>query len=290
MKKFNFKDIFNSTIKIDGIKVINLQKIIIPIIQRDYAQGRNTANIKRVRKNFLDALYDAVTKMPITLDFIYGDLDDKGILMPLDGQQRLTTLFLLHWYAAKKENIPEDKTDFLKNFSYETRPDTRDFCTELIKFQPSFKYNLSNEISDQAWFPLSWKKDPSISAMLEMIDDINEKFFEVQNLWANLSKIEFYFLPIKDMGLTDEIYITMNSRGKQLTEFEHFKAEFKRRLDNFNVSVSNRIVLKIDTTWTDIFWQYCDEKIYLIDTGFLNYFRFLCDILLYQKDATPYGK
>ena len=23
----------------------------------------------------------------------------------IDGQQRLTTLFLLHWYAAKKENI-----------------------------------------------------------------------------------------------------------------------------------------------------------------------------------------
>lgn len=101
MKKYNFKDIFTSMIEIGGAK-IRVQKIIIPIIQRDYAQGRNTATIKRVRKNFLNALFNAVTEKPITLDFIYGDLNEQGILTPLDGQQRLTTLFLLYWYAAKK--------------------------------------------------------------------------------------------------------------------------------------------------------------------------------------------
>ena len=281
MQKFNFKDIFSSS-------EINVQKIIIPIIQRDYAQGRNTATIKRVRKNFLNALYDAVTKKPVTLDFIYGDLDDAGILTPLDGQQRLTTLFLLYWYAAKKEKIAEVKYSFLKYFSYETRPDTRDFCAELIKFQPQFKETLSSEIQDQAWFPLSWKKDPSISAMLEMLDAIKEKFSAVQNLWQRLENdaISFYFLPIKDMGLTDEIYITMNSRGKQLTDFEHFKAEFKSRLDNFNVEISGRIILKIDTVWTDMLWKYRDKN-NLIDDGFLSYFKFLCNILLYKKGGTP---
>lgn len=284
MQKFTFKNIF------DGDK-INVQKIIIPIIQRDYAQGRNTSNIKRVRKNFLNALFDAVTSKPITLDFIYGDLDDAGILTPLDGQQRLTTLFLLYWYAAKRENIPADEYKFLKNFSYETRPDTRDFCAELIKFSPQFNETLSDEIQDQAWFPLSWKKDPSISAMLKMLDAINEKFSTVQNLWRSLDggAISFYFLPIKDMDLSDEIYITMNSRGKQLTEFEHFKAEFKRRLDTFDAEVSKRIILKIDTVWTDILWKYRDEK-NLIDDGFLHYFRFICDILLYKKNDTPQGK
>ena len=284
MQKFNFKDIFS------GDK-INVQKIIIPIIQRDYAQGRNTATIKRVRKNFLNALFDAVTNKPITLDFIYGDLDDAGILTPLDGQQRLTTLFLLYWYAAKKENISAAEYDFLKNFSYETRPDTRDFGAELINFQPQFQEKLSEEIQDQAWFPLSWKKDSSISAMLEMLDAINEKFSAVQDIWQRLedNAISFYFLPIKDMGLTDEIYITMNSRGKQLTDFEHFKAEFKSRLDNFDAEISNRIILKIDTVWTDMLWQYRDKN-NLIDSGFLNYFKFLCNILLYKKNDTPQNK
>ena len=181
MQKFNFKDIFSSS-------EINVQKIIIPIIQRDYAQGRNTATIKRVRKNFLNALYDAVTKKPVTLDFIYGDLDDAGILTPLDGQQRLTTLFLLYWYAAKKEKIAEVKYSFLKYFSYETRPDTRDFCAELIKFQPQFNEKLSSEIQDQAWFPLSWKKDPSISTQLK-------KNFLPCKIFGNASKMtQFLFI------------------------------------------------------------------------------------------------
>lgn len=127
--------------------------------------------------------------------------------------------------------------------------------------------------------------------MLEMLDAIKEKFSGVQNLWRSLENnaISFYFMPIKDMGLTDEIYITMNSRGKLLTDFEHFKAEFKSRLDAFDAATSNRIVQKIDTTWTDTLWKYRDNK-NLIDGGFLNYFKFLCNILLYKKNDTPKNK
>ena len=31
----------------------------------------------------------------------------------IDGQQRLTTLFLLHWYAAKKEQLAKEEYGFL---------------------------------------------------------------------------------------------------------------------------------------------------------------------------------
>ena len=283
MEKYNFITIFRAS---------GVQKIIIPIIQRDYAQGRTTSAIRRVRENFLSALYSAVTEKPIVLDFIYGDLDDAGILIPLDGQQRLTTLFLLHWYAARKEKISESKLRFLQDFSYETRPDARDFCAELINFQPTFDgKSLSEEIEDQAWFPLSWKKDPTVIAMLKMLDAIDKKFSGAQNIWQALENdaITFYFMPIKNMGLTDEIYITMNSRGKLLTEFEHFKAEFKQRLDKIDAQISERIIRKIDLDWTDLLWKYRDAQ-NLVDDGFLNYFRFLCDILLYKDGKTPQGR
>lgn len=78
----------------------------IPLIQRDYAQGRGgeahrTADI---RKSFLDALHNALgthegAPRPAHLDFIYGEVV-AGVFEPIDGQQRLTTLFLLHWYLA----------------------------------------------------------------------------------------------------------------------------------------------------------------------------------------------
>ena len=51
----------------------NVKKIVIPKIQRDYAQGRNTEEIRRVRSKFLDALYKAMTNdEKIKLDFVYG--------------------------------------------------------------------------------------------------------------------------------------------------------------------------------------------------------------------------
>lgn len=289
----SFIDIFNSEFQTDT-GMIPLKKIIIPSIQRDYAQGRLDPDATRVRERFLSALYNAVTEVPITLDFIYGDIDENGVLTPLDGQQRLTTLFLLHWYAAKKASIPKEEYAFLKNFSYETRYSARYFCAELVDYTPTFDKKLSDEIIDQPWFPLDWKKDSTISSMLIMLDAIDEKFNNIKNIWDALKNnaITFYFLPIRDMGLTDELYIKMNSRGKPLTLFEHFKAELERELRTIDASLAARIMNKIDLKWTDLLWAYrnsntgnSDDNI--IDDEFLRYFKFVCDIICYEQDNSP---
>ena len=289
----SFMDIFDTRFE-DGENSIQLQKIIIPIIQRDYAQGRDNPDVVRVRERFIEALYKAVTENPITLDFVYGDIDKEGNMTPLDGQQRLTTLFLLHWYAAKKENIVKDDYDFLEKFSYETRYSVRNFCHELVNYNPEFKKDsLSEEIIDQAWFPLDWKNDPTISSMLRMLDAIHNRFKSVTDLWNKLKErcITFYFLPIKDMGLTDELYIKMNSRGKPLTLFEHFKAELEREIRNIDDELANKIMRKIDIDWTDLLWKYrnsntgsLDDNI--IDDEFLRYFKFICDVIYYRKEIS----
>ena len=53
-------------------KLVDASKIIIPPLQRDYAQGRD--EVERVRSKFLNALYKALIDKPIILDFIYGDI------------------------------------------------------------------------------------------------------------------------------------------------------------------------------------------------------------------------
>ncbi len=292
----SFMDIFE-TVFTDGQEAVNIKKIIIPIIQRDYAQGRLDPDINRIRNRFLDSLYNAIVKEPITLDFVYGDIDMNGVMTPLDGQQRLTTLFLLHWYAARKENVSAEEAVFLSNFGYETRYSARYFCKELMSYYPSFKGKLSEEIIDQAWFPLDWQKDSTISSMLVMLDAIDDKFKTVDNLWDRLKSgaITFYFLPIKDMGLTDELYIKMNSRGKPLTRFEHFKAELERCIQVIDKATTERIIHKIDRDWTDMLWRYRDsgsgnEEDVVTDDEFLKYFSFICDILCYQRGESPQGK
>ncbi len=289
----SFIDIFESEFETD-VCPTKVNKIVIPMIQRDYAQGREIPEITRVRERFLDSLYNAITKQPITLDFIYGDIDENGVMTPLDGQQRLTTLFLLHWYAAKKENIPENEWQFLFNFSYETRYSARYFCKDLVSFTPNFNDNIKDQIINQSWFPLDWKKDPTISSMLTMLNAISKKFSNQENIWQSLKNgaITFYFLPIADMGLTDELYIKMNSRGKPLTQFEHFKAELERYIRELDNNVAERILSKIDIKWTDLLWQYRNsgrdsEDNNIIDDEFLRYFNFICDTICYNCGESP---
>ena len=80
------------------VDLIKKGKIRIPQIQRDYAQGRKNKEVKEIRNHFVRSLLLVVTgkKAETQLDFVYGS-DRKNAFEPLDGQQRLTTLFILHW-------------------------------------------------------------------------------------------------------------------------------------------------------------------------------------------------
>ena len=125
----------------------------IPIIQRDYAQGRIQAT--QVRKSFLDQLKAVLsdTSAHLDLDFVYGNElsndEHKGkCFIPLDGQQRLTTLFLLHYYLSRRDEASrsdfrhrfgEQKQDTQRvgsRFRYETRFSSTTFLDAL--FQDKF--------------------------------------------------------------------------------------------------------------------------------------------------------
>ena len=292
MKTRTFKSIFGSFQNENGSPEIT--KIVIPKIQRDFAYGRCDEKNSKKRLRFLDALFDAVNGSPITLDFIYGDIRD-GVLTPLDGQQRLTTLFLLYWFASKKENVPTGECDFLKKFSYETRPAARDFCEKIVNedFNPNITSSPSLQIKDKNWFHLEWQHDATVASMLVMLDAIWEKFSSVEDLFGKLANISFYFLPIENMGLTDELYIKMNSRGKPLTRFEHFKAELEKLLAVVDPEAAKRIGAKIDREWTDLIWQYRDSHTgdensdNTTDDEFLRYFVFVCNVICYESNGSP---
>ncbi|MBR4147359.1 MAG: DUF262 domain-containing protein [Bacteroidales bacterium] len=284
INEYSFCSLFGKHTASDG-KQFEIKEIEIPIIQRDYAQGRKNDAVSRVRERFLDTILDAVNNNHhLTLDFVYGEIEN-GKLIPLDGQQRLTTMFLLHWYASKKECISEEKCAFLKKFTYYTRPSSRVFCERFVEHSPEFNCTISEEIVNQSWFQYQWLNDPTINGMLVMIDAIHAKFNAVTNLWQKLVDdqcVTFYFLPITEMGLTDELYIKMNSRGKPLTPFEHFKAEFEGMIREYDVDISNEINKKFDLNWTDMLFPYRGDN-NIIDEEFMRYFRFVSDLLYYQK-------
>ncbi|MCU0436005.1 MAG: DUF262 domain-containing protein [Bacteroidia bacterium] len=259
----------------------------IPIIQRDYAQGRKDK--KEIRHNFLKALFESIaTNSPIKLDFIYGSCINSTF-QPLDGQQRLTTLFLLHWYAASKDKqLNNNIKKLLSKFSYETRITSRDFCQALVENDitiPDSNSDIRDIIIDSNWFFLSWKNDPTIDAMLRTIDDIHKQFNEVEHLWTTLtstpSLISFYYVELENIGLTDDLYIKMNARGKLLTPFENFKASLQKKVEDekwdSDTNFQDSFAFKIDTVWTDYFWHQF-RKNNTIDDAFMRIIATICMI------------
>ena len=234
--------------------------IEIPIIQRDYVQGREKE--KRIRSNFLGAIYEALkNKKTLHLDFIYGVIKDTKFI-PLDGQQRLTTLFLLHYYLSLNKSIEFQKHLIDENnnikFTYEVRSSSREFCQQLISQTIQLKENscISKIIEDENWFFSKWKQDPTISSMLIMLDNIQE-IFKKENLFELLKEqITFSFLDPTELQIknANELYIKMNSRGKPLNEFENFKSYFVSFLQDEKK-------IAFDNEWFEIFWGMKKESI-----------------------------
>lgn len=263
--------------KLTFLELIDKHKIEIPIIQRDYAQGREGK--ADIRTNFLNALLEIVNDKKLELDFVYGSVKDK-VLQPLDGQQRLTTLFLLHWFVAVKENKLDDNLKSnLTKFTYETRTSSREFCIDLINKGIVYndEKNISELIIDSSWFFLSWKKDPTIKSMLTMLDSIQHTFHNKTEVWDKLNNISFHYIELQNFGLSDDLYIKMNARGKPLTDFENFKAKFEQHLKQnnweYNVEVTKTFSHQIDTLWTDLFWNYRNKTENIFDEQLLNFFR-----------------
>jgi Protein of unknown function DUF262 len=264
--------------------------IEIPLIQRDYAQGRVTPRVDEIRSTFLDALHQAITGgEPIGLDFVYGEIND-GTFEPLDGQQRLTTLFLLHWYLAFRTEGLGDLPPWTR-FSYATRPSARLFCERLVEHLPPADVTSSPStwLVDQPWYLHVWRFDPTIQSMLVMLDAIATVFAgdDLEAAWARLTDelnpaVWFQLLPIDEMGPAADLYIKMNSRGKPLTEFEVFKAQLGKTIAHTERGIE--FGQKVDGSWADLLWDYRGEN-GVVDDEFMRYLDFVLEVCEWRENV-----
>jgi hypothetical protein len=264
--------------------------IEIPLIQRDYAQGRVTPRVDEIRSTFLDALHQAINGgEPIGLDFVYGEIND-GKFEPLDGQQRLTTLFLLHWYLAFRTEGLGDVPPWTR-FSYATRPSARLFCERIVEHPPPADVTSSPStwLVDQPWYLHVWRFDPTIQSMLVMLDAIAAAFAgdDLEAAWARLidelnPAVWFQMLPIDEMGSAADLYIKMNARGKPLTDFEVFKAQLGTTIAHTERGVE--FGHKVDGSWADLLWDYRGEND-VVDDEFMRYLGFVLEVCEWRENV-----
>jgi hypothetical protein len=343
-------------------QLIQGNKIEVPVIQRDYAQGREEDKVNAIRKDFVKDLISAleVEDKFLHLGFVYGKIDGKDkyaerernkraienilnavegyaqqldmriqtdisvlsnekndnvnlpTFIPLDGQQRLTTLYLLHWYLvvfSEEDNIVALKT--LDHFTYKTRKSSLEFCDAICQLENMQKLKetqgkLSEAIENNKWFRKSWLKDSTVKGMLVMLDAIHSELSKKENKSLLLQQlisedsaiVTFDFLDLNELNQTDELYVKMNARGKQLTEFEHFKAWLQNFVSIQTVDspaqtgedvLLNDLIQekdwkrKLDRAWLDMFWSNKEEGVYAVDNVIYNAFK---QITLFDYIAT----
>lgn len=314
--RYSFTDIFNKEIDFDRNTKVKVSKIVIPQIQRPYAQGRSDDLCTYVRNTFLDEIFESLTndnEEILDLNFIYGIIkpnNDEYKLELLDGQQRLTTLFLLYWYIANVELESGSQEDnFIRNclsrFLYETRSTSTVFCQDLASYKVKLEEKAPKEvIRNSKWYFKSFDRDSTISAMLTMLDAIHERYtsLEVTKLFGKLQKLQFYVKSLGLFNLSEELYIKMNARGLQLSPFENFKADLVNFMSNkkyvkyqelvslYKKGSSDKIPfhlnfsIKLDAKWVDIFWKNGAED---FDDAFMSFFSrfFACKYIIASKNS-----
>lgn len=342
-------------------QLIQGNKIEVPVIQRDYAQGREEDKINAIRKDFVHDLISTLEdeQRTLHLGFVYGKIDGKDkyaerernkraienilnavegyaqqldmriqtditalsddkfksvnlpTFIPLDGQQRLTTLFLLHWYLSVfSVDNSAPLLDVLHHFTYKTRKSSLEFCDAICQsenVQPlkECTETLSEAIENNKWFRKAWLKDSTVKGMLVMLDALHSELIKKENkkellqqlIGEDTKVITFDFLDLNELNQTDELYVKMNARGKQLTEFEHFKAWLQNYVSTKKVKSSEgdeEVPLKnliqeqdwkrkLDRSWLDLFWSNKEEGIYSVDNAIYNAFK---QIALFDFIAT----
>lgn len=294
------------------------KNVRIPQLQRDYVQGSDKS--KEIRDLFICDLVETLSadtpeakQKTLHLDFIYGSTYEEApasglhphwkegelhfdipnsdvneptkVFLPLDGQQRLTSLWLLHWMLC-----PETEADAVKkllsHFSYATRSSSRRFYAALVahigdgELKQQLKTNKAKSaLMEAPWFLPAWQKDPTVNSMIEMLVAIGIRLGEADTapLWKRLQEgaITFTVIEIQsnEFRLTDELYIKMNNRGRLLTDWECDKAKAIECLGEVVFTEENAglweslqaneqektpadyFSFRIDGRWQDFFWH-----------------------------------
>jgi hypothetical protein len=259
-----------------------LEQIIIPEIQRDYVWGKEqvTGLLNSIKDDFLnyqnkmptiqagnDQTYIDFYKrkfLTSNIGFIYAYNDDQypDRYFLIDGQQRITTIFLTMLVLAKRNKLLKErfKRTFYNNeiskLDYKVRETSHDF---LINFIP-FSLDRTGDIKDQKWYYSEYEQDKTIQSIIcnfknlyIYFDSLKVNEEEFYKYIEDYTELRYFDTNLSEQG--EELYIYMNARGEQIQSHENLKAELLSRVIDSNNAEKNKYGAHWEE-WQDFFWQH----------------------------------
>ena len=274
------------------LTLFSLNNLIVPEIQREYVWGKNPEVLERFlndlknKAELCNKCHHVHTDKNVNVGFLYSykppyvKFESDRILDEylIDGQQRITTLFLLLLYRAAIEGRVDDflaifrveKESFDMGFNYKVRDLTQRFILQLldhVKKHGTKAFDFLEDIDNDSpsWLLGDYRTDPTVESMLSALKSIRKVFENTEDYYFDylLINIHFWHFKTETTSQGEELYITMNSRGEQLSDNEMKKA---RAIPNSELFAYGQ---KWEN-WQTIFWRNRGKNSNA-DKGFNNY-------------------
>lgn len=279
-----------------------IEQIIIPEIQRDYVWGEQNvhslldsikakydkkeavtltinagnAPLSGSMKAYLSKEYEKlVYSTKIGFIYAYHDSNYPSKVFLIDGQQRITTLYLLLIALYKKQ--PDRWNEFkeryfaqqLPKLDYRVREITHDFLIQLIEHELSQKE--TSFVNSVNYYGVIYDKDETTKNMwhnYNLICNFVQKINDIPSFTEYLEHfVEFNFFDTNISAQGERLYLYMNSRGENLSYQETIKSiiigkgnqklEYGRKWEE----------------WQDFFWQNRGNENPNADKGFQNFLK-----------------
>lgn len=158
-------------------------------------------------------------------------------------------------YAHLGRKIPDYLFDRKQlKLDYKVRQSTHDFLFDLVNHCHEEVLTSDFSVVDQIWYHDEYKNDRSISQMIANFMFICNWLKDFDDVSAFVSfveeKLELSYYDIPDGRQGEDLYIYMNSRGRNLEPNETLKAKYLAREDDKKYWGGEW------ERWQDIFWKF----------------------------------
>lgn len=283
----------------------NNTKIVIPDLQRDYCWGDNAYTdaddrkphelVTAFLKNIVEMLNEDRSKCA-TLGLIYAYEQPQNHIQICDGQQRLTTIFLLLGYINMRTSgkfkdyiisTQEREDDYEPHLLYAIRESTLYFLSDLARMTFIDGDTTIKDIRTSEWYFNEYDQDASIQSMIAALTTI-DKYFATRDLDMEslgnfvLDKLRVLYYDMENRSRGEETYVVINTTGEPLSATENIKPIL---LGNTRLTAEES--KKYSEQWEareDWFWQNRgDDK--TSDAGMLVFFTWYWQIGLIQESS-----
>lgn len=282
-------------------------KIIIPDLQRDYCWGDNVWNNQGKKESelvsrFVENLFDLPSDANQTLGLIYGYESPKHHIQLCDGQQRITTLFLLiglinrrtqnnkfqEYLISNEELNKDDREPYLQ---YGIRESTLYFLSDLV-CNYFIKGTNNESIKKQDWYFEEYDLDASVQSMLaaiKIIDAIlDEKANDIKDFSPFgdfiLNNLQMLYYDMGNRTRGEETFVVINTTGEPLTATENLKPILLGKITDKQDLRKKSGEWEMREEW---FWEKRKgaghKKNIVADNGVREFFRWVSVLSLNQK-------